>query len=695
MLTNDYKDPACDAAKVTTAELEKWPPDIPDRANLIIQSQALEAAIDAAAVPPAGTRYPDVDTPTVLTPSEQLWSDTPEPYGLAATGATATYQDQIRGAGVEPGSYCGGTNAPVRWKNIGGDWFDRDGLAQGKNPWASCVVPAQPKNSTTPLAIDVTEVINAFIGGLPNWGMFLKGRNSNPIDFYSRFATADRPTLTIVQDGTTTVLPCGRSTWLNTSGTAPKAGGVSCRVTSTMDTSLLWFDLAGIGPVDSATLALVAYTGAYSLAGNTIDFYRVSNPAYATPMAPVEYGIAQNYPRYENLLSDPDVLWHQTFLGPTKEWQGSLMGFITESGPTPHKLITDPAQMLLGTYPWLELTLVKGGLQSILYSHIALWRGFGNMKPLLPEPPEELYFSYYVDMSKWAQGPDGGKMPGFNMRYSAITGSYVNAWTPVLVLTIPGMGRGNSGSGVDGFTGSSARGNQDRWVTAGAPLERYHGLAHGDCYHLDQSGPFGTNVIADKNYLAQLGDGPQHVEMYLRMNDVTDPTQHPRRILTMTQTAGVAIVTLEKPETDPKYVTGETWTIGGVGLYSGYQPTQYQGPKVITVHDSTHFTFPCDPRTPATALPGSGPQQPVWMVCAPTQAVRNGVIRQWINGRLSGERTNLAFRHSRYRTDGGIFGIDTAWLVIMEGGGRVPDRDAVIRIAVPTVATKYLGPMIA
>ncbi|WP_445474203.1 disaggregatase related repeat-containing protein [Methanococcoides methylutens] len=88
------------------------------------------------------------------------------------------------------------------WNNAGGDWFDKNNVAQGSNPYASITFAANDLPDNRYYEFDVTELVQEYVSGeYDNTGFFLKAQNEH--DNYIAFFSSDwsnenqRPKLTI------------------------------------------------------------------------------------------------------------------------------------------------------------------------------------------------------------------------------------------------------------------------------------------------------------------------------------------------------------------------------------------------------------------------------------------------------------------------------------------------------------------
>ncbi|MCE5229057.1 DNRLRE domain-containing protein [bacterium] len=92
----------------------------------------------------------------------------------------------------------------VAWTHAGGDWYDRNGTAQGSTPYASVTFSGSQNATNQYYAFDVTDLVKAYIAGGQNPGFFIKARTEN--DNYIAFAAlkntnpAMRPKLELTLD---------------------------------------------------------------------------------------------------------------------------------------------------------------------------------------------------------------------------------------------------------------------------------------------------------------------------------------------------------------------------------------------------------------------------------------------------------------------------------------------------------------
>ncbi|AKB17354.1 MULTISPECIES: disaggregatase related repeat-containing protein [unclassified Methanosarcina] len=88
------------------------------------------------------------------------------------------------------------------WQNPGGDWYDKNGVSQGSNPYATITIKSSDLPEDRYYELDVTELVQEYTSGkYENTGFLIKARveDNNYIAFYSSEwqNKAQRPKLTI------------------------------------------------------------------------------------------------------------------------------------------------------------------------------------------------------------------------------------------------------------------------------------------------------------------------------------------------------------------------------------------------------------------------------------------------------------------------------------------------------------------
>lgn len=74
------------------------------------------------------------------------------------------------------------------WKNLGGDWYDRNGVSQGSTPYATITISRDETPDNRYNELDVTELVQEYVSGkYENTGFLIKAReeDENYIAFYS------------------------------------------------------------------------------------------------------------------------------------------------------------------------------------------------------------------------------------------------------------------------------------------------------------------------------------------------------------------------------------------------------------------------------------------------------------------------------------------------------------------------------
>lgn len=638
----------------------------------------------------------------VFTPSyqEYRFSDIKDVNGAHDLGVTSRHSFQVTaeaypkiyGAYPSPGFYHGEANAPVQWNNVGGDWADLNGVAQGTAPFATAVVAGSHLGESW-VSWDIFNLVQQWLSGTPNAGLWLRGSNSNTAMFRSRFYSdaTKRPALQLLSKTLGVVsVPCGGCMWVTTQET-PLSSNPEFRCSGSASAGMLWFDLSPYAATDITAASLKCLTYDQYGASN-VNVFRIVNPADQATIGPQTFGLAAKYKDDVGIENDPDVLFVQKFVD--QDFEKLWMNGTDGSGG---KLVTAPDgngfSKLAGLYNGCKATTYvtnpPTNTNSALEAHWSPWRGAGQrLKPY--EEVEELYLRYYLMFGlDWDPQPDGGKKPGFDSRYCDLRSPDV--------MTLLGMGRGNSGSGTDGMTGSSARCNYGRAPTLGDPLENARAMGSGDMYHADMTNTFGGDFGWKNHYLGHMRKGEWNcIEMYQRMNSVTDPTQIPRVLTSLSQVNGVATAILEKPETSPNYKIGQIWQIGGVSAFPTDAYHNFQGAHAITrIVDARTFEFSVPPSTSSPAKQGGGPRLLVPLCGVPSSGNYDGIVWGKVNGRLAGIYPNVRFRHARLRFDGGLNGIDAVWICDYEGGGAYPtNHEYSCYFANMIVARKEIGPMV-
>jgi beta propeller repeat protein len=76
----------------------------------------------------------------------------------------------------------------TRWKNPGGDWYDKNGVLQGSTPYATLTIKGSSLPDNKYYELDVTDLVKEYTSGkYENTGFLIKARteSNNYIAFYS------------------------------------------------------------------------------------------------------------------------------------------------------------------------------------------------------------------------------------------------------------------------------------------------------------------------------------------------------------------------------------------------------------------------------------------------------------------------------------------------------------------------------
>jgi uncharacterized membrane protein len=125
-------------------------------------------------------------------------------YYPATTRTSDTVVQIYRPAADWDPRYVSWTNraSGTSWTTAGGNWYDKNGAAQGSTPYASVTFAASTVPGNRYYDFDVTQLVQEYVSGkFKNTGFFLKARteSGNYIAFYSSewSNAAQRPKLTI------------------------------------------------------------------------------------------------------------------------------------------------------------------------------------------------------------------------------------------------------------------------------------------------------------------------------------------------------------------------------------------------------------------------------------------------------------------------------------------------------------------
>lgn len=84
----------------------------------------------------------------------------------------------------------------IAWKNAGGDWYDKNGVAQGSDPYATITIKGSALPDNRYYGLDVINLVKEYVSGkYQNTGFLVKARteNNDYIAFYSLKDEARKP----------------------------------------------------------------------------------------------------------------------------------------------------------------------------------------------------------------------------------------------------------------------------------------------------------------------------------------------------------------------------------------------------------------------------------------------------------------------------------------------------------------------
>jgi len=124
-------------------------------------------------------------------------------YPSATTRTSDTVVEIYRPAEWDPKYVSWNSRtSTASWSTAGGNWYDKNGVAQGSTPYASLTFRASTVPGNKYYEFDVTQLVQEYVSGKnKNTGFFLKAKteSGNYIAFYSSEVSnaAQRPKLTI------------------------------------------------------------------------------------------------------------------------------------------------------------------------------------------------------------------------------------------------------------------------------------------------------------------------------------------------------------------------------------------------------------------------------------------------------------------------------------------------------------------
>ncbi|MDO3385658.1 disaggregatase related repeat-containing protein [Gilvimarinus sp. SDUM040013] len=395
--------------------------------------------------------------------------------------------------------------ARLKWKNVGGDYVDRDGVLQGDTAWSSETIIDM--NTVQHIFWDTTELVQAWHAGeVSNRGFHVRhiDGSAGPIDYASKEAAelSHRPELHIeTQEEGAHVLQALGDTYLYHQSKTETNGQRDELQVDNLRNLLVWFDISPVAGqiITSAQLKLTSiaqYTNTNTVHGlfaTVTDDWDTSAPIM---------GIANNYPNDVGITDDENVYLAYNFNSDAAQdgGQDMLNGSID-------LLYAENYWSCEENYPsglqadgsWSEPAPAIPGFQTLdgnalcmrlKYEPGPIYQGTGNWGHGIKKPVsdfadtadvEELFVRVYLYFGEtWGENlmDQGGKRPG------GISGTYSRT---------PYEG-GWGGRRTDGTNGWSARGGYNEIVPSiDNPLAGYTTMGTY-LYWADQTSGNGTTI---------------------------------------------------------------------------------------------------------------------------------------------------------------------------------------------------------
>lgn len=655
---------------------------------------------------------------------------------------TSTYYEgamwkQAIGGASRLGNVPGQFSSQVSWDNQGGDYFDKLGnrvtttsAVGSANAYAT--VSVTDTDSTKPVSFaDVTQLVKDLITN-QNYGVGIlrTGGTTGPIYLVTKWDNVNttlRPSLTITDSvlGTAT-LTVNRNAVMDQSALSPNGiQNPQCRISSATN-MLMWWDLSAYTNAANITSASLNLWTTAQFGGMTLGLFRVWCPQDQASLPAQRAGIAQNYILDANIISHPDVLFVEQLTDPNyaANWSYPLpanLGALNPDGSGllvgARQTVDDPSKgftKLLGQFNALKYFMATGSsnvYQQKTWNDLrwSPWRQTGS-HPKGRASEDDLYFRYYYMFANdWNPGPLGGKLAGWYGGYN-----YGIPEDPIY------MGNGNSGQGVDGFTGYTVRG---AWSLMPDPLGTTPNLVRLNSYNynMDQDGAafvngssFGESTYWNKFWLNFFRRNTWYcVEQHLKMNSVTvlpavsvtqaQVTATTPDVLRSDGTYGnIATVTLTLAQPDPNIAVNDYIWITGTAPTEKDIDCRYgnnQCPRLISVVPGPpmQISFQKNNYTDATQQWVKRPLGYVYQGGPITYehniAHPDGVLEVWVNGFPVAQYYNYRWRQSLYCRDGTTpQGIDSVWLDLY-GNSTQNGGGGTVYLSNIVVARQYIGPI--
>ncbi|NOY42543.1 MAG: DNRLRE domain-containing protein, partial [Planctomycetes bacterium] len=291
--------------------------------------------------------------------------------------------------------------AGLTWDNYMGDWRDSAGVAQGSSAYATSTLI----DDDTPgfQSWDVTSLVDEWRAGAPNQGFYLRQvSGSGPFDFYSREhpVPGERPSLNVVTDAGTFVLPPITDTGLRSSSFGSPGDAPTFRIKSNSNSILSRFDLSVIpegASVTNATFRLFSFAE-FGSSSMDVGVFRVFNDPGG--VAPVVQGLAQGFQGDAGIGAHPDVYVYTDF--ESADWGSNYKG--NTNGSTLQRVTSSPGFEPIGNSA-LRVTIPAG-------EHYGMNVQYDFSEQIGAEPTE-VFFRYYARFDdNWNPGEGGREATG-------------------------------------------------------------------------------------------------------------------------------------------------------------------------------------------------------------------------------------------------------------------------------------------
>jgi hypothetical protein len=593
---------------------------------------------------PAGTTVEVLDQPTEPTePTEPgTYTPAPESYRIWHNGTAKT----------GPSSTNFNSGVSLRWRNLNGDWLDRDGTEQGAQPWHVLTVPKRPAGDpAVQQTFDVTALAEHWRTTRNTGGMLLVPTSNNAAAWvrFAGSATAQGPVLTVTfEDGTTRTMPVDMAGFTLTKATA------SSPAMAVDSSATLFLSPQTRGMIHCHELRTIAQPITHAALTFTVlgsdDKYDTTLQLMQTDAPPLLVGGAGHAPTMglaaevgseDALASHPDVFaagdfresnWSKT----PGVWSDNLGGDVFSGGSMTlnryqrTQVVADPDYP--GRY-YLDTCVPTGNIGGG-EMFCSIGARADETDPARPIISADVVREAYVRVEVWLD------------QDSFWSSNYAFKFSPVGWTTQHGLWRDDKGGGWNSKGGSiyvfgSGQTSSDGRKSFDSKYQQWLYKGHSMRGHT-VGWPHRTATVYPD--VIGLGFAPSHLGPYEGLWD-----------------GG----TFGTEQCMDLFVTEPNGRIRQHVIPKGRWVTMESRIKLNTVDLSNPDAF------------GNG------------EARNDGIYQTWLDGVLVGERTTMAWtRHPD-------IGVRSPWLMVYHGGGTKADHDIRVRFRNFVVAKRYIGPAVA